>query len=92
VHPGIKPAFPDGATGALTGTKFHDVTPTTGSKKEEAVVVAGEASREMGEFETRKLWEVVAKGVWEGNFEIASKEKSRIEVCRCLYCLVFLFD
>jgi hypothetical protein len=52
----------------------------TGSKKEEAVVVAGEASGEMGEFETRKLWEVVAKGIREGDFEIASKEKSRIEV------------
>ncbi|KAJ2915334.1 hypothetical protein MD484_g5055, partial [Candolleomyces efflorescens] len=70
---------PAGPTGALTGTKFHDVTPTTGSKKEEAVVVAGGDNGEMGEFETRKLWEIVAKGIREGDFEIASKEKSRIE-------------
>jgi hypothetical protein len=77
---------PAGATGALTGTKFHDVTPTTGSKKEEAVLVAGEASGEMGDFETRKLWEIVAKGIREGDFEIASKEKSRIEVGYLVVC------
>lgn len=65
----------------MTGTKFHDVTPTTGAKKEEALVVGGEANGEMGEFETRKLWEVVAKGIREGDFETASKEKTRIEVC-----------
>jgi hypothetical protein len=77
---------PAGATGVLTGTKLHDVTPTTGLKKEEAVVVAGEASRDMGEIEMRKLWEIVAKAIREGGFEIANKEKSRIEVGYLVVC------
>lgn len=34
---------------------------------------------EMNEWETRKLWKVVAKGIREGDFEVASKDKSRIE-------------
>ncbi|TFK19365.1 Oxysterol-binding protein [Coprinopsis marcescibilis] len=55
--------------------KFHDVS----AHKEEAVPVGGEADKTMGEFETRKLWTLVAKGIREGDFELASKEKSRIE-------------
>ncbi|KAJ7875368.1 hypothetical protein B0H14DRAFT_2716328 [Mycena olivaceomarginata] len=39
----------------------------------------GEASGEMGPMETRKLWELVAKGIREGDFELASREKTRIE-------------
>ncbi|KAG8681174.1 hypothetical protein FRC09_017705, partial [Ceratobasidium sp. 395] len=31
------------------------------------------------EWETRKLWKNVAKGIREGDFESASKDKSRIE-------------
>lgn len=34
---------------------------------------------EMNEWESRKLWKVVAKGIREGDFESASKDKSRIE-------------
>ncbi|CAE6475086.1 unnamed protein product [Rhizoctonia solani] len=34
---------------------------------------------EMNEWETRKLWKVVAKGIREGDFAAASEDKSRIE-------------
>lgn len=34
----------------------------------------------MGEWETRRLWGLVAKGIREGDFEGASREKGRIEV------------
>jgi hypothetical protein len=34
---------------------------------------------ELGEYETRKLWNLVAKGIREGDFDLASKDKSRIE-------------
>lgn len=34
----------------------------------------------MGEWETRRLWGLVAKGIREGDFESASREKGRIEV------------
>ncbi|KAJ7199567.1 hypothetical protein C8J57DRAFT_1544979 [Mycena rebaudengoi] len=55
---------------------FHDVTPP----KEEVHAVGGEdATGKMGEMETRKLWELVAKGIREGDFETASREKTRIE-------------
>ncbi|KAJ6526590.1 hypothetical protein DFH09DRAFT_1187541 [Mycena vulgaris] len=53
---------------------FHDVS----APKEEVQAVGGIAG-EMGEMETRKLWELVAKGIREGDFETASKEKTRIE-------------
>lgn len=55
------------------GVTFHDVTPP----KEEVTVKPIE---EQGEWESRKLWAVVAKGIREGDFETASKDKSRIEV------------
>lgn len=35
---------------------------------------------EQGEWESRKLWGAVAKGIREGDFESASREKSSIEV------------
>ncbi|KAF4586212.1 Oxysterol binding protein [Pleurotus pulmonarius] len=61
---------------------FHDVS----GPKEEVTVVAGGGDGgdgapegEMGEFETRKLWRLVAKGIREGDFESASREKGRIE-------------
>ncbi|KAJ7682912.1 hypothetical protein B0H17DRAFT_1075390 [Mycena rosella] len=55
---------------------FHDVT----GPKEEVHAVGGEGpGSEMGEMETRKLWELVSKGIREGDFDTASKEKSRIE-------------
>jgi len=53
---------------------FHEVH----EQKEEAVPL--EWSSELGEYETRRLWFLVAKGIREGDFEIASREKSRIEV------------
>ncbi|KAH9477070.1 Protein KES1 [Psilocybe cubensis] len=38
-----------------------------------------EWTSELGEYETRRLWFLVAKGIREGDFELASREKSRIE-------------
>lgn len=55
---------------------FHDVS----GPKEVVTAVGAEASGEMGPMETRKLWELVAKGIREGDFELASREKTRIEV------------
>ncbi len=34
----------------------------------------------MHEFESRKLWQHVARGIREGDYEGASREKSKIEV------------
>ena len=57
--------------------EFHNVS----APKEEVTVVGGDSNGEMGEFETRRLWKQVAKGIREGDFEAAGREKSRIEVC-----------
>ncbi|KAJ7147309.1 hypothetical protein C8R46DRAFT_1129959 [Mycena filopes] len=54
---------------------FHDVS----APKEEVTAVGGAAGGEMGPMETRKLWELVSKGIREGDFDTASKEKTRIE-------------
>ncbi|KAF8890646.1 hypothetical protein BD779DRAFT_239667 [Infundibulicybe gibba] len=54
---------------------FHDVL----GAKEEVTAIGMGPKGEMGEFETRKLWAAVAKGIREGDFETASKEKGRIE-------------
>ncbi|THV02659.1 Oxysterol-binding protein [Dendrothele bispora CBS 962.96] len=63
------------SSGPRSGKDFHDVN----GPKEEVKAVGGESSGEMGDFETRKLWSLVAKGIREGDFETASKEKSKIE-------------
>jgi len=47
--------------------------------KEPFVVVGGEPDGAQGDFETRKLWGLVAKGIKEGDFEAASVEKTKIE-------------
>lgn len=60
-----------------TGTEFHDVQ----GPKEEVTAVGGLPGGEMGEFETRKLWDAVARGIREGDYEAASREKSKIEAC-----------
>jgi len=56
-----------------TGEVFVDVT----GPKEEVNVKPIE---EQGEWETRKLWELVAKGIRTGDYELASREKTKIEV------------
>jgi hypothetical protein len=58
-----------------TGKVFTDVT----SPKED--VTAG-PTEEMEEFESRKLWGLVSQGIREGDYEVAAREKSKIEV-RC---------
>jgi len=55
-----------------TGEVFTDVT----SPKEEVTVAPVE---QMDEWESRRLWRYVAKGIREGDFETASREKSKIE-------------
>ncbi|TFK37631.1 hypothetical protein BDQ12DRAFT_149207 [Crucibulum laeve] len=62
--------FTKGASG-----DFHNAE----AAAEEVKAMGAEKDGEMGEFETRKLWAAVAKGIREGDFETASKEKSRIE-------------
>lgn len=59
--------------GKGVGKVFHDVTGT----KEKVTV---RAVAEQSEWESRKLWEAVAKGIREGDFESASREKGKIEV------------
>jgi hypothetical protein len=58
-----------------TGKTFHDVS----APKEEVTVKPVEQQEE---FESRKLWSLVAKGIREGDYEAAAREKSKIEVCR----------
>lgn len=55
-----------------TGAEFTNVT----TPKEEVTVAPIETQEE---FESRKLWKGVADGIRSGDFETASKEKSRIE-------------
>ena len=57
-----------------TGAVFTNVT----GPKEEVTVRSVE---EQNEWESRRLWYKVAKGIRESDFETAAKEKSRIEVC-----------
>jgi oxysterol-binding protein-related protein 9/10/11 len=64
------------------GGLFHDVETVP---KEEVTVVGGDGNGEMSEFESRLLWKLVAKGIKEGDFETASKEKTRIEVSISLF-------
>ncbi|KAG2123434.1 hypothetical protein DEU56DRAFT_51531 [Suillus clintonianus] len=55
-----------------SGAAFHDVT----SPKEEITVAPVE---DQSEFESRKLWHGVAKGIREGDFETAATFKGKIE-------------
>ncbi|KAG8918503.1 Oxysterol binding protein [Tulasnella sp. 417] len=54
------------------GVPFHDVR---GPKEEVSV----KDLEEQDDMETRKLWQHVAKGIRTGDFEAASREKSKIE-------------
>lgn len=63
------------------GVLFHDVQ---GPKEEVTTLPIGE----QGEWESRKLWHLVAKGIREGDFETASREKSKIEVS--IFFIVYL--
>lgn len=74
--------FTKGAVGS-----FHDADDHV---KEEVVPLKW--TEEAGELETRKLWHLVAKGIREGNFELASQEKSRIEVIFIFYATATVTD
>ena len=59
--------------GGSKGSLFLD----TSSPKEEITVKPIE---EQGDWESRRLWEKVAKGIRTGNYDEAAKDKTRIEV------------
>ena len=63
------------STSHAKSNKNMAFTDVTGQKEE---VTVGSVD-DMNEWETRKLWRHVAKGIREGDFEAASKDKSRIE-------------
>jgi oxysterol-binding protein-related protein 9/10/11 len=65
------------SSGPFSGKDFHNVEYVP---KQTVDCIGGEKGGEMGEFESRKLWGLVAKGIREGDFETASREKSKIEV------------
>jgi hypothetical protein len=65
-----------------SGAPFTDVT---GPKVE---IEVGPVE-EMEEFETRKLWADVAKGIRSGDFDLASREKTRIEVSSKLHIVIW---
>ena len=67
-----------------TGAPFTDVT----GPKEEVTVRQVE---EQGEWESRALWFKVAKGIREGDFDTAAREKSRIEVRCHFYRPIFFY-
>ncbi|KAF5389102.1 hypothetical protein D9757_004918 [Collybiopsis confluens] len=73
------------SSGSKSGLDFHDVT----GPKEEVTAIGGLLSGDMGEFESRELWKLVAQGIREGDFEAASREKTKIEA-RILYFPIFL--
>lgn len=80
----------NGTSKTKDGRIFSDVT---GPKTE---VQTGDEET-MGEYETRKLWKEVAKGIRSGDFEMASREKSKIEVrivmfVFCLFVDFFFFS
>lgn len=56
------------------GPVFTDVT----APKEEVTVSPVDGQHE---FESRNLWSKVAKGIREGDYDAASREKTKIEVC-----------
>lgn len=63
--------------GPCAETDFHDVV---SHSKEIVTVVGGEPDGTQGPYETRTLWNLVAKGIREGDHDLASREKSKIEV------------
>lgn len=66
----------EGQWDTVSHSKDKSVFTDVNGPKEEVSVGSVD---EMSEWESRKLWKVVAKGIREGDFESASKDKSRIE-------------
>ena len=73
--------------------KTHEVFTDVTIPKEEVSVGPTE---EMTEFESRKLWGLVSRGIRDGDYETASREKSKIEVGTPLdhsvRCVHFVFQ
>lgn len=66
-----------------TGVPFHDVS---GPKH----IVEVKDVESQGEWESRRLWKVVAEGIRKGDHEAASKDKTRIEVRFIIHCSLAL--
>lgn len=66
-------------TGIATvgGSKGHVFLDTSATKEEVTV----KPIEQQGEWESRNLWEKVAKGIRTGNYDAAAQDKTRIEVC-----------
>lgn len=63
--------------GPRADTLFHDVL---SNSKDIVTVVGGLPDGSQGPYETRTLWSWVAKGIREGDHDLASREKTKIEV------------
>ncbi|KXN85194.1 Protein KES1, partial [Leucoagaricus sp. SymC.cos] len=68
--------FTKGPHASSSTGDFHDVV---SKSKDIITAVGGEKDGSQGEYETRKLWNLVAKGIREGDYELAARDKSRIE-------------
>lgn len=68
-------------------SKFKGKSPHKGSGKDDVFWDAGQGREEVsvkpieeqGQMESRKVWKTTAEGIKTGNFDIASKDKTRIE-------------
>jgi hypothetical protein len=79
--------------GDVKGSVFYQVPLREDGVEKKILVTAcgGEEDGKMGDFETRQLWGGVARGIRTGDFDLAHREKSKIEV-RPLFgvCIVVL--
>ena len=74
--------------GDAKGSVFYQVPVKEDGVERKTLVTAcgGEDDGAMGDFETRNLWGAVAKGIRTGDFELAHREKTKIEVCLLSEC------
>ncbi len=66
------------AINTVTKAEFTD-TGKDGKDGHKELVTVAPPEEQKGLFESRKLWQVVAEGIRTGNFEVAAKDKARIE-------------
>jgi hypothetical protein len=68
--------------GDVKGSVFYQVPFKEDGLEKKILVTAcgGEDGGKMGDFETRQLWGGVARGIRTGDFDLAQREKSKIEV------------
>jgi len=66
------------AINTVTKAEFTD-TGKDGKDGHKELVTVAPPEEQKGLFESRKLWQVVAEGIRTGNFEVAARDKARIE-------------